>query len=68
MEKKIQEVYDALIYSDNFPSLFLEDTNDKYVCSVENLLRYLTLQRVDLREIQAGLTEIRISSLGSKYL
>lgn len=68
LEKKLQEVYRALINSGNMPSPFLEDTNDEYVCSAQNLLRYLTLRNIDLREIQAGLTELGISSLGSKYL
>ncbi|MFT4832566.1 MAG: pyruvate kinase [Maribacter sp.] len=65
LEKKLQEVYDALIYSGNIPTEFLEDTNDEYVCSAQNLLMYLTLRSIDLRKIQAGLTELGISSLGT---
>lgn len=65
LEKEVEEIHEALISAGNMANRIIEDINEEYVYSAQNLISYLTLRSYDLREIQVGLTELGISSLGT---
>jgi len=48
----------------SFPN-WLDDINDEYMFSAQNLLQYLALRSIDIREIQSELISYGISSMGT---
>ena len=65
LEKRLQEIKHKVQNEEHLPENFFKDTYDEYVCSAQNLLRYLKLRTIDIREIQTELTVLGISSLGT---
>ena len=65
LEKRLQEIKEVLINGQEIPNGFFESTNDEYLCSAQNLIHYLQLRNIDIREIQSALTGLGISSLGT---
>lgn len=65
LEKKLQEIKDLLEGENKYPIDFFKNVNDEYLCSAQNLIHYLELRNIDIREIQNALTQLGISSLGT---
>lgn len=65
LEIKLQKVID---YIDNLETNNLDqfkNINDEYLYSAHNLLQYIALRSLDIREVQSALVSYGISSLGT---
>ena len=65
LETDLQKIYENLINNDSTANRIASSIHPQYKSSAKNLYRYLLLRSLDIREIQSGLSEIGISSLGS---
>ncbi|MGB3145019.1 MAG: pyruvate kinase [Maribacter sp.] len=65
LEEQVEQVYNAIINSLNVSNDFFDGTNDEYICSAKNLVSYLVLRSIDLKNAQEGLVKLGISSLGT---
>ncbi len=65
LETKLQEVKDYIENIEHSTLSWLEDVSEDYVYSTQNLLRYLALRSLDIRDIQLALVSFGISSLGT---
>lgn len=65
LEERLEEIYAKLLQTERASRDFLHETNDEYLYSAQNLLYYLVLRSMDLREVQPSLIALGISSLGT---
>ncbi|WP_150451296.1 pyruvate kinase [Arenibacter lacus] len=65
LEKELEKIYITLIEKEKVANSIASSVHPQYRSSSKNLYRYLLLRSTDIREIQAGLSELGISSLGS---
>ena len=65
LENKLKEVIDHIDDVENSNPNWLDNVNDEYLYSAQNLLHYLALRSLDMKAIQFGLISFGISSLGT---
>jgi pyruvate kinase len=65
LETRLEGIKHYIDHVENSALISLEQINDEYLYSAQNLLRYLALRSQDIREIQSALASFGISSLGT---
>ncbi|WP_051253973.1 pyruvate kinase [Arenibacter latericius] len=65
LENQLEVIYNTLLENEKIADGIASSVHPQYRVSSKNLYRYLLLRSTDIREIQEGLSELGISSLGS---
>src|SRR5450631_1661092 len=64
IRRSLLELRDAMVDLENQEGNLLRDVTREHRLSVRNLIHYIAMRRKDLRELQTGLANIGMSSIG----